>query len=134
MRVWGSAPGVLSRITAIAVFALLLPRAETAILSLSCDGTATQLMSSEKKVEPISKMSLVVDLSERTVTGFSVPAHIDKSDTVHVEFTGQHRNFSVVGSIDLIGGVVWAIVSAFHPTESGQFHRWDLLCKPMKRV
>jgi hypothetical protein len=41
----------------------------------------------------------------------------------------------VLGSIDRIGGVVWLIISALHPTESSPFsYRWDLVCKPVKPV
>jgi hypothetical protein len=78
---------------------------------------------------------LVVDFVERSVTGLLVPARIDKSDAVHVEFSGQDDSFSVLGSIDRIGGIVRVIIAALHPTESSPFsYRWDLLCKPVKPV
>jgi hypothetical protein len=78
------------KITSLALLAFLLPGAEKEILTLSCDGTATHLISREKKkAGSNAEMVLVVDFIERTVTGLLVPARIDKSDAVHVEFSGQ---------------------------------------------
>jgi hypothetical protein len=124
------------KITSLALLAFLLPGAEKEILTLSCDGTATHLISREKKkAGSNAEMVLVVDFVERTVTGLLVPARIDKSDAVHAEFSGQDDRFSVLGSIDRIGGVVRVIIAALHPTESSPFsYRWDLLCKPVKPV
>jgi hypothetical protein len=54
------------------VLALLLPgygmqAAETAVLTLSCDGTVTN-MGSDNKPEPVTKMGLLVNLPESVVT------------------------------------------------------------------
>jgi hypothetical protein len=90
------------------VLALLLlghgvQAAETVILTLSCDGTATNMMSnSDNKPEPITKMGLLVNFPERTVTGFTYPAHFDDkwSDAVRLAFSGKNGNWSVNGTIE----------------------------------
>jgi hypothetical protein len=86
-------------ITSIAL--LLLSGAEATILTLSCDGTMTNLAwNSDHKPEPVTNMGLVVNLSEGTVTGFAFPASIYKTDATRVEFKGENGNWSVWGSID----------------------------------
>jgi hypothetical protein len=101
------------------LLAVLLPgygvqAAETAVLTLSCDGTVT-------------RMGLLVNLPKGTVTGFAhvarmdAPvARIDNISEVLVDFNG-----SVWGSIDRITGRVKA---------NDDEHQWDLLCKPAKRL
>jgi hypothetical protein len=120
------------RITPIALLALLLPGAEAAILTLSCDGTVTNMMwNSDNRPEPITKMGLLVNLPERTVTGFAYPARIDNSGAVYVEFSGKNGNWSVHGTIDRSTGSVEATTTSLHP-KTGQIadsYGWDLICK-----
>ncbi len=126
----------------MALLALLLPghgvqAAEAAILTLSCSGTTTSLIGVDNKPEPVANMGLEVNLTERTVTGFVVPARIGKIDTTSVEFTGKNGNWSVSGSMDRITGSVWAITLALHPTKPEKVitnDSWDLLCKPVRRL
>ena len=58
---------------------LVLFGTETTMFTLSCDGTMTNLVwHSDNKPEPVTKMELVVNLTEHTVTGFAFPARIYK--------------------------------------------------------
>jgi len=116
------------RITLIALLSLLLPGAEATILSLSCDGTMTNLAwNSDHKPEPVTNMGLVVNLSEGTVTGFAFPARIYKTDATRVEFKGENGNWSVWGSIDRVTSTVKASTTVLYPTS---IHSWGLVCKP----
>jgi hypothetical protein len=62
--------------------------AEATVITLSCDGTAQA--AGGGKPEPIKKMGLVVNLTERTVSSFSgILAHIDSVDATNVLFSGE---------------------------------------------
>jgi hypothetical protein len=114
------------RITSIALLALQLPGAETAILTLPCDGTMTNLAwPSDHKPEPVTSMGLVVNLYESTVTGFAFPARIHKSDATRVEFRGENENWLVHGTINRVTGVVGATITHVYPTS---IYSWDLVC------
>jgi hypothetical protein len=68
--------------------------AEPETLTLSCDGTLTNMMStsdSDNKTEAFTKMGLLVNLAEGTVLGFTPAARIKKTDAVSVEFAGENR-------------------------------------------
>jgi hypothetical protein len=124
----GTMIAVVIRITSIALLALLLPGAEATILTLSCDGTVTNLMwHSDHKPEPVTNMGVVTNLSEETVTGFAFPAHIYKTDATRVEFKGENGNWSVWGSIDRINSGVKATTTVLYPIS---IHSWGLVCKP----
>jgi hypothetical protein len=61
--------------------------AEATVITLSGDGTAQA--AGGGKPEPIKKMGLVVNLTERTVSSFSgILAHIDSVDATNVLFNG----------------------------------------------
>jgi hypothetical protein len=135
----------MRKIIAMAFLASLLPGhavhgAETGILTLSCNGTARSLLrkkdNSDSKPEPVAKLGLVVNLDERTVTGFLFPARIDNTDDARVEFRGKNGNWAVWGSLDRMTGRVSAITMALHPTIPDQFTEskdWDLICEPTRR-
>jgi hypothetical protein len=135
----------MRRILVIVLLALLLPghgvqAAETGILTLSCNGKVTSLLrnrdNSDNKPEPVTKKGLVVNLAERTVTGFLFPAHIENEDPVCVEFRDKNGNWAVWGSVDRSTGFVGAITMVLDPTNPEQFTEskdWDLLCEPTKR-
>jgi hypothetical protein len=99
--------------------------AETAVLTLSCDGTVTNAFDFiDKKPRPVTNMGLLVNLPKGTVTGFAygartdaLVAQIDNISEVLVDFTG-----SVWGSMDRITGRV----------KASDVEYWDLLCKPAK--
>jgi len=114
------------RITPIAL--LLLAGAEDPVLTLSCDGTVTNLVwHSDHKPEPVTNMGLVVNLSEGTVTGFAFPARIYKTNATRVEFKGESGNWSVWGSIDRVTSTVKASTTVLYPIS---IHSWGLVCKP----
>jgi hypothetical protein len=110
--------------------------AETAALTLSCDGTTTNIMADSDKPESITKMGLLVNLREGSVLGFAYPARIKTSDAVSVEFYGGWENWSVRGTIDRITGSVEATTLTLHPKtkDIATGYRWDLHCIPTKRV
>jgi hypothetical protein len=112
-------------ITPIAL--LLLSGTDTTMFTLSCEGTMTNLVwHSDNKPEPVTKMELVVNLPEHTVTGFAFPARIYKTDATHVEFRGQNGNWSVWGSMDRVNSTVQATTTSLYPTT---IHSWNLVCK-----
>jgi len=89
--------------------------AEPETLTLSCDGTLTNMMStsdSDNKTEAFTKMGLLVNLAEGTVLGFAPAARIKKTDAVSVEFAGEIGGASVSGTIDRITGSVLAALGA----------------------
>jgi hypothetical protein len=99
--------------------------AETAVLTLSCDGTVTRMIDFSDR--PVTNMGLLVNLPKGTVTGFArvarMDAHVARIDNISevlVDFSG-----SVWGSIDRITGRVKA---------NDDEYQWDLLCKPAKRL
>jgi hypothetical protein len=82
--------------------------AETAVLTLSCDGTVTRLSLDSDKPERVASMGLLVNLPEGTVSGFAHVARVDMIGEVYVDFSGQSGNWSIHGSIDRIAGSVTA--------------------------
>ncbi|HVZ53076.1 MAG TPA: hypothetical protein VG986_13985 [Pseudolabrys sp.] len=114
------------------------------VITLSCDGKITDARGSEAKPEPISKMGVVVNLTERTVAGFGgIVAHIDKADAVYVSFSGQGQltapgasgnsisvgDMSVMGDLDRVTGAVSATTMTKATTYS-----YELFCKPTKSL
>jgi hypothetical protein len=125
------------------LLAVLLPgygvqAAETAVLTLSCDGTVTRLeVTGDYKPERVANMGLLVNLPEGTITGFVHAARIDNISEVLVDFSGNSGNaWSVYGSMDRITGRVTAN-TASRDSKTGTLideRQWDLLCKPAKRL
>jgi hypothetical protein len=63
--------------------------AEPTVITLACDGKVTDARASEAKPEAINNMGLVVNLTERTVSGFErIVAQINKLDAAHISFAG----------------------------------------------
>ena len=120
------------------LLAVLLPgygvqAAETAVLTLSCDGTVTRL-TDDDKTERIANWGLLVNLPEHTVSGFAHVARIDKISEVLVDFSGTSGNWSVYGFIDRITGRVYA-TTASTDSKTGRSideRQWNLICKPAK--
>jgi hypothetical protein len=118
------------------LLAVLLPgygqaaETETAVLTLSCDGTQYFNKREGNKTWPITKMGLHVNLSGRTITGFTIDARISKISGASIEFEkadGLGRDYFLRGSIDRITGKLYANF-AFLGDES----EYLLLCKPTK--
>jgi hypothetical protein len=122
------------------LLAVLLPgygvqAAETAVLTLSCDGTVTRL-TDDNKTERIANWGLLVNLPEGTVTGFAHVARVDMTGEVYVDFSGESGNWSMHGSIDRITGRVSA-TTASRDSKTGALideRQGNLICKPTKRL
>jgi hypothetical protein len=87
---------------------------------------------SDNKPEPITKMGLLINLTEGTVLGFSNPVRVTKSNAVSVSFEGRNdgkSQFWMGGDIDRITGTVIATMTNF-----GISYNWELHCKPAKRM
>ena len=115
-----------------------LHAAEPVTLTLSCDGTLTNMMagSDDNKPETVTKMGLLVNLAQGTVLGFNAPARIKKTDDVSVEFAGDSGGSSVQGTVDRITGSVIASTQLYSAGAKKLIsgYNWDLHCKPTKRV
>jgi hypothetical protein len=123
----------------VGLFTTLEARAENQeTLTLSCDGTLTNAMSTDNdtKTESFTKMGLLVNLAEGTVLGFGTPARIKKTDAVSVEFAGEVGGASVSATIDRITGSVLASTYSYNANLKKiiSSNNWDMHCKPTKRV
>ena len=116
--------------------------AETTVITLSCDVKKTDAKASDAKPEPVEKFGLVVNLGERTVSGFAgIVARIAKVDAAHISFGSTVKrpllNFrsepaasvTVIGDIDRVTGAVSATIMTTATASS-----YDLICKPTSRL
>jgi hypothetical protein len=62
---------------------------EPTVITLSCDGTTKAYVKSEESINPVTKMGVVVNLAERTVSFDSHVAHIDHVDATVIYFGGD---------------------------------------------
>ncbi len=116
---------------------------EPATITLSCDGKITDARASEPKPEPITKMGVVVNLTEKTVAGFGgIVARIDKADEVYISFSGQGQltsnvggNSRAIGGISVMGDLdrVTGALSVTTMTTATIFS-YELYCKPATRL
>jgi hypothetical protein len=99
---------------AAAVIMLLSTSAhtQTTELTLTCNGKSTF---GTKETQSINNMGLVLNLTEKTVTGFvGIVATIYKSDTTTIFFQGKETfplETVVAGSMDRITGSVSVIIN-----------------------
>jgi hypothetical protein len=128
----------MALLLSLLLFENRLHAGEPVTLTLSCDGTLTNMMSSDNdtKTETITKMGLLVNLAEDTVLGFNPPARVKKTDAASVDFAGEKGGSSVDGTIDRITGSVIATTNTFSASAKKLIasNSWDLHCKPTKRV
>jgi hypothetical protein len=116
--------------------------AEATVITLTCDGKKTDAKASDAKPEPVEKLGLVVNLGERTVSGFAgIIARIAKVDAAHISFGSTVKrsllNFrsepaasvTIIGDIDRVTGTVSATVMTTATASS-----YDLSCKPTSRL
>jgi hypothetical protein len=99
---------------------------EPTVITLSCDGKLTNTRVSNAKPEPISKMNLVVNFAERTVSFSGHLVGIHKADVAHISFSGE--NNAVHGEIDRVTGAMWATTDSDSTTFA-----YNLLCTPTTR-
>jgi hypothetical protein len=97
--------------------------AEPTVITLSCDGKLTNTKVRNAKPEPITKMNLVVNFAERTVSFSGHLVGIDKADVAHISFSGE--NNAVHGEINRVTGVMWATRDSNAATSV-----YNLLCSP----
>lgn len=102
----------MRRIAATPLLALTLVAGQPAAaqpasaIYLSCSGTVT---GKTGKSEPVANIGLVINLAERTVTGFSCVAHIDSADDVSISFSGAGSLARLFGEIDRVTGATSAV-------------------------
>jgi hypothetical protein len=132
-----------STCVAILVFmSVCAQAAETTVITLTCDGKKTDAKASDAKPEPVEKLGLVVNLGERTVSGFAgITARIAKVDAAHISFGSTVKrsllNFrsesaasvTIIGDIDRVTGAVSATIMTTATASS-----YDLICKPTSRL
>jgi hypothetical protein len=97
--------------------------AEPTVITLSCDGKLTNTKVRNAKPEPITKMNLVVNFAERTVSFSGHLVGIDKADVAHISFSGE--NNAVHGEINRVTGVMWATRDSNAATSV-----YNLVCSP----
>jgi hypothetical protein len=97
--------------------------AEPTVITLSCFGKLTNTEVRNAKPEPITKMNLVVNFAERTVSFSGHLVGIDKADVAHISFSGE--NNAVHGEINRVTGVMWATRDSNAATSV-----YNLLCSP----
>lgn len=76
-------------------------------ITLSCDGTTKAYLKSEESINPVTKMGVVVNLAERTVSFDGHVAHIDHVDAAVIYFGGSNVT-EATGYIDGKTGVMTA--------------------------
>ena len=76
-------------------------------ITLSCDGTTKAYLKSEESINPVTKMGVVVNLAERTVSFDGHVAHIDHVDAAVIYFGGSNVT-DATGYIDGKTGVMTA--------------------------
>jgi hypothetical protein len=102
----------------------------------------TDAKASDAKPEPVEKIGLVVNLGERTVSGFAgIVARIAKVDAAHISFGSTVKrsllsfrsepaaSVTVMGDIDRVTGAVSATIMTTATASS-----YDLICKPTSRL
>jgi hypothetical protein len=108
---------------------------EPSVINLSCDGEVTN----GADQEPVKKVGSILNLAQRTVSGFPVVAHIDTMDDALVGFSGNQSDSlgssSIMGTIDRVTGAaqIWTLLTAKDGKIIGS-QAWDLVCKVTNRL
>jgi hypothetical protein len=112
----------------------------TGTLTLACEGTVTvrTSMSSKPTIdappEPIS-VGIILNLTERTVSGFGFLATIDSIGDVDIYFSGSRGNdLSARGSINRVTGDAEITTMVAMSKTSVRSYRYSLKCKPTQRM
>ncbi len=110
-----------------------------ALISLSCDGTVMDIVSSQPgDTQPI-KIALVLNLAEGTVSGFPFIAHIDSADDISVSFSGETflgGDTTLMGNINRVTGATWAHTVTWVQRDKviKRSYDWNLFCKMTNRL
>jgi hypothetical protein len=116
-----------------------LHASEASQITFSCDGKVTGSQSVDpNKGDPITKVGVVINLTDQTVSFNSYVVKITKVDAAVVTFEGQSQTpimgtmsgTYVSGSIDRVTGAMTATTVAGTNLTSG----WELYCKPATRM
>ena len=110
--------------------------AEPTIITLSCDGTVrTDVLKDKGQREAISKVGVVVNLVERTVSFTGYVGEIDNADAAVIQFSGN-KTKTLQGVNSDTGGFIDRVTGAMNATTSNGVIRmdYDLVCKPASRV
>ncbi len=110
---------------------------EPKIITMSCDGKMVNARTSDATPEPISKLGVVVNLSEKTVSFAGYKARIDNIDAANISFSGERQLYgripiagvSVAGNLDRVTGAMQATIFSTATTFT-----WDVLCRPTTRL
>ncbi|MFY9841011.1 MAG: hypothetical protein WAK55_31985 [Xanthobacteraceae bacterium] len=81
---------------------------EPTAITLSCDGTTKVYVKSQESINPVTKMDVVVNVAERTVSFDGRVAHIDQIDARTIYFGGKSAK-DTTGFIDGKTGVMTAL-------------------------
>jgi hypothetical protein len=135
-----------ARILAATLLALMLnagqpARAAESVtpISLSCDGTIMDIVSSQSgQTQPI-KIGLVLNLAEGTVSGFDFFVHIDSVDDISVSFSGETflgGDTTLMGNINRVTGATWAHIVTWVQRDKviKRSYDWNLTCKVINRL
>ena len=98
--------GLCTSLLTMIGFSLAQAEEPTAI-TLSCDGTTKAYVKSEESINPVTKMGVIVNLAERTVSFDGHVAHIDHVDAAVIYFGGNNVT-DATGYIDGKTGVMTA--------------------------
>jgi hypothetical protein len=117
-------------------------QAADAVLTLACQGTATDTTRTDAKPEPIS-MGIILNFTARTVKGFTSPTDdfpvtINHFNEVTVEFGGHNKtgSWTILGSIDRVTGDLDATSHLRRPTTHDVVSvvNYSLKCRPTQRM
>jgi len=93
---------------------------EPMAITLSCDGTTKAYLKSEESINPVTKMGVVVNLAERTVSFDGHVAHIDHVNAAVIYFGGD----SVKDTTGYIDGKTGAMMA----TNMEGHEYYELVC------
>jgi hypothetical protein len=127
--------------TTAALAAQATEAAEATPIGLSCDGSVMDIVSPEPgaAAQPV-KIKLVVDLAERTISGFDhFIMHIDSADHTSISFSGESflgGDSTMMGNIDRVTGVTWAHTVTWTQRDKviQRSSDWNLICKVTNRL
>ena len=116
----------------VCVLAWALLPAKAAVLTLSCDGIATDVKTKEK--DQVTKLGVIVDLDNRVVTGLAITLDIINIDANLVSFGRSVAWRSISGTIDRITGALQALDNWIDSKTNRiiMSSDLDLICKPTK--
>jgi hypothetical protein len=111
-------------------------------ITLSCDGTSklTATAAADLKPDPITKLGIIVNLVDRTVTLMDYITPITGITATIVSFSGRQgpvvsgvklKPFTINGSIDRVTG--YTTVEWWHENV-GDNSSWELTCRPATRL